>query len=117
MLVLCALGAALAGPATLVVANWLFAWKAVGYTPMILTQLAHDCVPLFTLAIGARATTRLHARPHVVVVAAGALLLAALEPVFSPRIDTVVAAWQGLRLVARLSALLFAVTLASYWDR
>ena len=43
-------------------------------------------------------------------------LMAAVEPVLSARLDMVAAAWQGLRLVARLSALLFALTFAAWFD-
>lgn len=110
------LASQVAEPATLLAVDAMLAIKVVGFTTAIVVQIVRDGAVLVCIALLGAAFAYVHRMSMLGFLALAALLIAAIEPLFSARIDTVAAAWGSFRVVGRLSAVTFALTFASYLD-
>jgi hypothetical protein len=108
----CAIASRAAVPATVA----MLSLNMVGVTAAIGVELVRDLAVLLLVLFLSLLTAPAHRMAHLPFVAAALVVLAVGEAVFSVRSDIVMASWQLPRIVGRLSAALFAITLASYAD-
>ncbi len=112
----CLAGSRLALPVTVFAAERVLDLGLTGTTAAVTVQLVRDLSVLAAVLFVALWFAPACAMPALAFCALGALLLAVAEPVFAARRDIVAAAWTLPRIIGRLSALLFALTGASYLD-
>lgn len=116
LLLVAVAAARVAEPATLVGVDFVLAGKLSGWPAAVVVQLVRDGSVLFVSVLLARVLDRVHRAPILSFSFLAAIGLALLERGFAARQDSVVAAYQGTRLIGRLSALCFALTLAAGLD-